>query len=372
MLGIIIGITAVVSVVAVGQGAREKVISDINSIGTNTIDIYPGSGWGDLHSARVETLVPSDLDALSGQIYVDSATPKVNSSQEVRYRETAANVSVNGVGDAYFRVKGLEMERGRALTAEDVRNMTQVAVIDQNTKKKFFPHGENPIGEQFVTGIVPVTIVGVAAAKDSAFTDENLNIFMPYTSVMTRLSGEGFFSSITVRVADHMSNEIAQQGIERLLTTRHGAKDVFTRSSDSILKTVEKTTGTLTLLISSIAVISLIVGGIGVMNIMLVSVTERTKEIGIRMAVGARQLDILQQFLIEAILVCLIGGIFGILLSFGVGMVFSFFVKAITMQFSALSIVGAFLCSTLIGVIFGFLPARNAARLNPIEALARE
>ncbi|BBO82986.1 macrolide export ATP-binding/permease protein MacB [Desulfosarcina ovata subsp. sediminis] len=372
MLGIIIGITAVVSVVAVGQGAKQKVISDINSIGTNTIDIYPGTGWGDVRSSRVETLVPADLAALKAQVYVDSLTPNISDSQELRYRNIVVSASINGVGDAYFRVKDITMEQGRTLMERDITGLSQVAVIDQNTRKKLFPNGENPIGETVLAGNVPIVIVGVAAEKDSAFKNENLNVWMPYTAVMHRISGQQYFSSITVRVTDGMSNEIAQAGIERLLTTRHGTKDVFTRSSDSILKTVEKTTSTLTLLISSIAVISLIVGGIGVMNIMLVSVTERTREIGIRMAVGARQTDIMQQFLIEAVLVCMIGGIFGILLSFGVGVVFSHFVSAISMRFSSLSIVLAFACSTFIGVLFGFLPARSAARLDPIDALARE
>ncbi len=372
MLGIIIGITAVVSVVAVGLGAKQKVIDDINSIGTNTIDVYPGTGWGDIRSARVETLVPADLEALQAQVYVDSLTPNINASEQLRYRNIVASASIKGVGDAYFRVKDITMESGRALLERDVKSLSQVAVIDQNTKEKLFPDDGNPVGRTILAGNVPVIVVGVAAEKESAFKDENLSIWMPYTAVMSRISGQQYFSSITVRVAEGMSNEIAQQGIEHLLTTRHGTKDVYTRSSDTILKTVKKTTTTLTLLISSIAVISLVVGGIGVMNIMLVSVTERTREIGIRMAVGARQTDIMQQFLIEAVLVCMIGGTIGILLSFGVGAIFSYFVSAISMQFSILSIIMAFACSTFIGVLFGFLPARNAARLDPIEALARE
>ena len=372
MLGIIIGITAVVSVVAVGQGARQKVISDINAIGTNTIDIYPGTGWGDIRSGRVETLVPADLEALKAQVYVDSLTPNINASQVLRYRNIVANASIKGVGEAYFRVKDIRMAQGRSLMDRDIVTMAQVAVIDQNTRKKFFPNGANPVGRTMLAGNVPVVIVGVSAPKDSAFQDEKLNVWMPYTSVMSRISGQQYFSSITVRVASGMSNDIAQKSIEHVLTMRHGIKDVFTRSSDSILKAVKKTTATLTVLISSIAVISLIVGGIGVMNIMLVSVTERTREIGIRMAVGARQTDIMQQFLIEAVLVCTIGGILGILLSFGVDVVFSYFVSAISMQFSLLSIVAAFTCSTIIGILFGFLPARGAARLDPIDALARE
>lgn len=372
MLGIIIGITAVVTVVAMGLGAQQQVIDDINAIGTNTIDVFPGTGWGDVHSGRVETLVPADLESLAAQVYVDSLTPNINDNQEVRYRNIVVSSSIRGIGAAYFRVKDISMETGRALFNRDIKNLSQVAVIDQNTKKKLFPNGEDPVGHTILIGNVPVAIVGVAAEKKAAFNDERLNIWMPYSAVMARISGKQFFSSITVRVADGMSNEIAQQGIEHLLTTRHGTKDVFTRSTDTILKTVEKTTMTMTLLISSIAVISLVVGGIGVMNIMLVSVTERTREIGIRMAVGARQTDIMQQFLIEAVLVCMIGGTVGILLSFLVGAVISYFVSSMAMQFSVMSIAVAFACSTFIGVLFGFLPARNAARLDPIEALARE
>jgi len=213
----------------------------------------------------------------------------------------------------------------------------------------------------------------VTKEKESPFGNSgNLSLWLPYSTAMGRLFGQTYFNSITVRVKDGISNQVAEQSVTKLLKLRHGLKDFYTSSSDTILKTVKKTTATLTLLISAIAVISLVVGGIGVMNIMLVSVTERTHEIGIRMAVGARKHDILQQFLIEAVLVCLIGGLIGILLSFGAGRIFSLFVSAITMRFSLLSIVVAFLCSTLIGVLFGYLPARNAARLDPIDALARE
>jgi macrolide transport system ATP-binding/permease protein len=200
----------------------------------------------------------------------------------------------------------------------------------------------------------------------------SLEVWIPYSAAMNRLLGQQYFSSITVRVKDGISNQVAEQSIIKLLKQRHGRKDFFTNSSDSIMKTVNKTTTTLALMISAIAVISLVVGGIGVMNIMLVSVTERTHEIGIRMAVGARKGDIMRQFLIESVLVCLIGGIIGIFLSYGVGRIFSLFVSSFAMKFSLFSIVSAFFCSTIIGMLFGFLPARNAARLDPIEALARE
>lgn len=372
MLGIIIGIAAVVSVVALGKGARQRIISHVNTIGTNTIDIFPGSGWGDIHSARVETLVPADLEALEAQVYVDSLTPEIKTNKVLRFRNVAVTASVNGVGAAYFRVRGIKIAQGRSFMDRDIASMAQVAVIGWKTRSKLFPRGRDPVGQTVLVGNVPVVIVGVTDPDNPALRGRHLNLWMPYTSVMNRVSGQQFFSSVTVRVKAGMSNDIAQKSIEHLLKTRHGVQDFFTRSSDKILKTVKKTSETMTILISAIAVISLVVGGIGVMNIMLVSVTERTREIGIRMAVGARPGDIMQQFLIEAILVCIIGGILGIFLSFGVEVVFSYFISTVTMQISLLSIVAAFTCSTAIGIFFGFLPARSAARLNPIDALARE
>lgn len=372
MLGIIIGITSVVSVVALGQGAQQKVIKDISAMGTNVIDVNPGKDWGDEDAASIQTLVPSDLDALKAQVYVDSASPATGGTQLLRYRNLTANASVNGVSEQYFRVKGYDLAKGIAFTADDMKQQTQVAVIDQNTQKKIFT-AEDPIGKILFIGTLPCRVIGVTKEKDSPMgASSNLEVWIPYSAAMNRLLGQQYFSSITVRVKDGISNQVAEQSIIKLITQRHGRKDFYTNSSDSIMKTINKTTTTLKLMISAIAVISLIVGGIGVMNIMLVSVTERTHEIGIRMAVGARQEDIMQQFLIESVLVCLLGGMIGIVCSWGVGKVFSLFVTSFAMQFSVMSIFSAFLCSTMIGIIFGFLPARNAAQLDPIEALARE
>lgn len=373
MLGIIIGITSVVSVVALGQGARQKVINDISSMGTNVIDIYPGSDWGDDKADSIHTLVPGDLEALQSQPYLDSVTPATGSNLSVRYTNITANAQISGVGARYFRVRGYELAQGTVFQEAEVLRQAQVVVIDQNSAKKLFAASESPLGKVILVGNLPCTVIGVTREKESPFGNSgNLSLWLPYSTAMGRLFGQTYFNSITVRVKDGISNQVAEQSVTKLLKLRHGLKDFYTSSSDTILKTVKKTTATLTLLISAIAVISLVVGGIGVMNIMLVSVTERTHEIGIRMAVGARKHDILQQFLIEAVLVCLIGGLIGILLSFGAGRIFSLFVSAITMRFSLLSIVVAFLCSTLIGVLFGYLPARNAARLDPIDALARE
>ena len=373
MLGIIIGITSVVSVVALGQGARQKVISDISSMGTNVIDIYPGSDFGDEQAANVQTLVPADLEVLKSQVYTDSVTPGASGSVLLRYRNQTANASLNGVGEQYFRVRGLNLAQGTFFDSGDVQRQAQVVVIDPNTRKKFFPKDDDPIGKVLMIGNLPCEVIGVTKPKENSFgNNQNLEVWIPYSAAMSRLLGQQYLNSLTVRIKDGVSNQIAEQSIIKLLKLRHGSKDFFTSSSDSIMKTIEKTTATLALMISAIAVISLVVGGIGVMNIMLVSVTERTFEIGIRMAVGARRGDIMQQFLIESVLVCLIGGAIGILLSYGAGLVFAFFVKSFALKFSLASIVSAFLCSSIIGVLFGFLPARNAANLDPIQALARE
>ncbi|WP_374432138.1 MacB family efflux pump subunit [Ideonella dechloratans] len=373
MLGIIIGIASVVSVVALGRGSQQKVLANISSIGTNTIEVFSGLGFGDPRSARIQTLRPDDADALAEQSYVDSVTPNVQTSVTARVGNIDASVNVNGVGEQYFRVKGLTMALGTAFDANGIRRYAQVAVIDDNAKKKLFPTGD-PIGQVLFLGSMPVYVVGVTAKKDSAFgpNSESLNIFVPYTTAMRRLIGQGYLRSITVRVDDSAPMAAAEQGINQLLERRHGRVDFYVLNTDSIRQTIESTTQTMTLLIASIAVISLVVGGIGVMNIMLVSVTERTAEIGVRMAVGARQRDIQQQFLIEAVLVCLLGGVLGIAAALGFGALFSHFSQDFALSFSPTAMGAAFLCATLIGVVFGYLPARSAARLNPVEALSRD
>ncbi|MBK1614795.1 macrolide ABC transporter permease/ATP-binding protein MacB, partial [Rubrivivax gelatinosus] len=373
MLGIIIGIASVVSVVALGEGSRQKVLANISSIGTNTVEVFSGQGFGDPRSARIQTLRPADADALAEQSYVDSVTPNVQTSVTARFGNVDASASVSGVGEQYFRVKGLKIAQGSTFSGAAIARYAQVAVIDENTRKKLFPNTA-PVGQVIFLGSMPVYVVGVTAKKDSAFgpNSESLNIFVPYTTAMRRLIGQGHLRSVTVRVADHAPMDAAAQGISQLLERRHGRVDFYVLNTDSIRQTIESTTRTMTLLIASIAVISLVVGGIGVMNIMLVSVTERTAEIGVRMAVGARRRDIQQQFLIEAVLVCLLGGALGIAAALAFGAVFSHFSQDFSLAFSPLAMLAAFACATLIGVVFGYLPARNAARLNPVEALSRD
>jgi macrolide transport system ATP-binding/permease protein len=373
MLGIIIGIASVVSVVALGAGSRERILKDISAMGTNTIDIFPGNDFGDMKSAAIHTLAPADADALAEQDYVDSVTPSVSTSSSVRYRNISVSASISGVGEQYFRVRGLAMTSGQSFDRDSVANRSQDVVIDANTRAKLFPNGADPLGEVIFLGSVPCRIIGVTKKQENGFgNNDSLNVWVPYTTAMSRLLGQNYLKGITVRVSDNVAPAAAEQGIIKLMTLRHRTKDFYVFNTDSIRKTIEKTTATLTLLVSMIAVISLIVGGIGVMNIMLVSVTERTREIGVRMAVGARQSDIMKQFLIEAVLVCLSGGLLGVLLALSFGLLFASLSNNFAMVYSTTSIVSAFACSTLIGVIFGFLPARNAARLDPVDALSRE
>jgi len=373
MLGIIIGIASVVSVVALGNGSRQRILNDISSLGTNTIDVYPGQDFGDMRSGKVQTLRPADAVALASQSYVDSATPSVQTSVTARYSNLSANAQVNGVSEQYFRVRGLKLAEGSFFDEDAVARMDQSVVIDANTRAQFFPDpNESPIGKFILLGKVPSQVIGVTQKQSGGFGNNNLSVFVPYTTAMGRMLGQSYVSGITVRVADDTPMSAAEQAITKLLELRHGRKDFFLNNTSEIRETIEATTRNITMLIGAIAAIALIVGGIGVMNIMLVSVTERTKEIGVRMAVGARQGDIMQQFLIEAVLVCLIGGALGVSLALGLGWLLSTTGGSISMIFSTASIVAAFATSTLIGVGFGFIPARNAARLDPVEALARE
>ncbi|WP_323065802.1 MacB family efflux pump subunit [Aeromonas jandaei] len=372
MLGIIIGIAAVVSVVALGQGARTKVIDQINAMGTNTIEIFPGKGWGDEKMASIQTLNKGDLDALLGQPYLAGASPEIASPGQLRYRNKTSSGSVTGVSNDYFKVKGMTLVSGRLLEWQDIQQRAAIAVVDKKSIGSLLGK-DDPVGKVVMVGTLPVRIIGVVS-QETGFgpSSQSVNVWLPYSAVMSRLISQHHFSQLTIRVKDGIQPALAEQAVIELLTKRHGVKDFFTFSSDSIIKSVEKTTATMTLMVSAIALISLIVGGVGVMNIMLVSVVERTREIGIRMAVGARQSDILQQFLIEAVMVSLLGGICGVGLSLGIGMLFSLLVDSIKMQFSLFSILMAFGCSSLIGILFGYLPARNAARLDPVVALARE
>ncbi len=373
MLGIVIGISSVVIIVALGAGSQERLQGELGTLGTNTIGLYPGESQGDPESAKVLSMTIGDVQALERLPYVDAVTPGYATDVILRRGNVAVSATVNGVGDAYFRVHGTAFAAGGPFGRDAVDAQSPVAVIDDNVRKALFKDAATPLGQVILLGNVPVQVVGATSKEHGLFQQSfGLQVWMPYTSATTRLIGQQPLREINVRVSDSASMEAAEAGIVRLVAQRHGRKDFFALRSDAIRKQVDSTTSTITLLISCIALIALVVGGIGVMNIMLVSVTERTREIGVRMAVGARQADILRQFLVEAVLVCLVGGALGVGLALAAGSLFNGLDVGIRMIFSGTAIVGAFGVSSTIGVVFGFVPARNAARLDPVVALARE
>lgn len=373
MLGIIIGIASVVTIIVIGDAAKSMVLADIKAIGSNTIDIYPGKDFGSDSPEDRQSLTLQDVFALKQQSYVQAVTPQVQFSTRLRRGNQDSPASVAGVSDDYFTVYAMKFSQGRSFTPDMIQRQAQVVVIDENTRQRFFPTKKEVIGEQIIIRNIPSTIVGVIAEKKSAFGNgQSLKVWVPYSTLNSRILNRSYLDSITVRATEGYDASVAEQQIIRLLTIRHGKKDIFTYNLDSFIKAAESTTQTMQLFLTLVAVISLVVGGIGVMNIMLVSVTERTREIGIRMAVGARASDVMQQFLIESVLVCLAGGLLGIGLSFGIAMVASIMLPDWHFVFQPIALVSAFICSTAIGVIFGFLPARSAAKMNPIDALARE
>lgn len=374
MLGIIIGIASVVCVVALGEGSRQKVLSNISSLGTNTLEIFPGKDFGDVRSGKIKTLVLTDVKALMTEPYVAAVTPTVSTTSTLRFGALEVSALVNGVGADYFDVKGTRLAQGQLLTEQSARQRAQDVVIDDATRKALFSHfADDVIGQVILIGRVPCRIVGVTQAQQSGFgSSQNPSVYLPYTTVQARFLGDRSLRSIILRVSDDASTKLAEQAVTELLTQRHGAKDFFIINTDDIRQTITSTTRTMSLLIAAIALIALVVGGIGVMNIMLVSVTERTSEIGVRVAVGARRSDVLQQFLLEAVLVCLVGGVIGIAVALGFGVTFAALSANFSLIYSGLSIAAAVLCSTAIGLIFGYLPARNASRLDPVVALARD
>ena len=375
MLGIIIGIASVVSVVGLGKGSQAQILENISSLGTNTITVIDGYPFGDpRRNFGDDNLTPDDAQAVADQPYVISVSPQLDSNMNVRYRNVQEAASVSGVGQDYLNVNGETLAQGQGFDEQSILRRTQDIIIDNSALQTFFPDNPNPIGEVVLIGSVPGRIIGVLEENNSGFRNTDTPTFyMPYTTMLSRLIGGTYIESFVALVDNNISSAAAESAISTLMISRHGTDDFRIRNSDSIRETIESTTTALTLLISSIAIIALIVGGIGVMNIMLVSVTERTNEIGVRMAVGARQNDIMQQFLIEAVLVCILGGVLGIGLAFAIGELINR-VGGDNFQviYSPTSIVAAFVCSTLIGIIFGFLPARNAAKLDPVEALSRD
>lgn len=372
MIGIVFGIASVVTVVALGEGARQETLEEIKSLGTNVVSIYPGQDLFDDSIESIRTLVPADANALAKQGFIDSVSPEVSASDNIRFLGKSAIASINGVGREHFRVKGIELLQGT--TFRDDRNALQEVIIDENTRKAIFDNtGLQALGQIVFLGSVPARVVGIAKSNNRSDASNRITVWMPYSTVMYRIVGKPVLTGISVRLKDNVDNEAAISAISQLLTRRHGIKDFQLYNFEQIRKSIEHTSMTFSILILMVACISLMIGSIGVMNIMLISVTERTHEIGVRMAVGARRSDIMQQFIIEAVLVCLIGGALGIALSYITGALFNALAGGIFAAiYSWQAAVAAFFCSTLIGIIFGYLPARKAARMDPVISLASE
>ncbi|ENN90329.1 MacB family efflux pump subunit [Bartonella bovis] len=373
MLGVIIGIASVIAMVSLGNGTQKKILENFKSLGTNILTILPGKSFSDPLADKITSLVEDDAQALSGLPYVDGVTPQISVSSTVYYRGIEANAVVVGVGEQFFQTHGFTVVEGQLFNKQSVHDRTLDLVIEKEAIASLFPHShESPVGKVVRVGKVPARIIGVVTSNNEAGVSNTLQVYLPYTAVQTRFLGTTIVRAITVKIADNVDSKLAEAEVRRFLIMRHGQEDFFIRNSESFRQRLMQSTQILTLLVTSIAAISLIVGGIGVMNIMLVTVSERISEIGVRMAVGARQSDILQQFLIEAILMCAIGGSFGILLGLSVGSLFSLFSLPIQLVYTINSIIIAFVFSAFIGVCFGFFPARKASQLDPVIALARD
>lgn len=370
MLGIIIGISSVVSSMAVGEGARQEILNEISQLGTSNLDIRPGLGWDKPRPDFERALSQADVELLRHQPYVDSLSPVVSKMLPAVRGDKQVMVSLSGVSEGFFQVKGLSFTAGTGFTHSHVNAREPVVILQPELSDTLFAAGKNPIGEIVQLNGTPLRVIGVA--KRGGSFGGLLAAWMPYTSLTERIAGDIPLESITVRVREGYNLNEVQRQVEALLEKAHGQRDFFILSNDQMSKAIQKTSDSMTLLITSIAAISLLVGGVGVMNIMLVSVTERTHEIGIRLSVGARPSDIMTQFLIEAVVICTLGGLIGIVGSALAGVVFSWVTQEFTMIFTWPPLVLACSFSALIGLGFGFFPARNAARLHPTEALARE
>lgn len=382
MLGIIIGVAAVITMIALGQGAKQNIQSEISGMGSNMIMIHPGGerrGGVRLDPTEMQTLKESDYLALRKEsLFLAGISPNVSCSGQMISGNNNYPSSVSGVGTDYISIRQLNVESGEMFDETDIRQSAKVCVIGKTIVDNLFPDGSAPIGKIIRLNQVPLKVIGVLESKgyNSMGMDQDDIVLAPYTTVMKRFRAIDYLEAIFASAVDEDMTDLATADIEDILRRQHklkeGDSDDFTiRTQQELSEILNTTTNLLTTLLACIAGISLLVGGIGIMNIMYVSVTERTREIGLRMSVGARGIDILAQFLIEAILISITGGILGII--FGCGA--SAAVKYIAhwpVAIQIWSVVLSFLVCTFTGVFFGWYPAKKAAALDPIDALRYE
>lgn len=381
MLGIIIGVAAVIIMMAIGQGSKESVRANIAKMGTNVIMIRPGAetmGGVRQDPSAMQTLKPADYEAILAQKrYVTYVSPECSSSGQVIYGANNTNATIYGVSLDYFDIKQWELSDGDFFTEEDEKKSAKVCVIGQTIVTDLFGEGADPVGKTIRFKSIPFRVVGVLKAKgyNNWGMDQDNVIIAPYTTVMKRILAQTWFSTLTCSAITEELTDEAIAELTTILRTQHKLKDAddddFTiRSQQEMMETMSSTMDMITIILVVAAAFSLLVAGIGIMNIMLVSVTERTKEIGLRMSVGARGIDISNQFLIESVLISLAGGVFGVLLGWAGTWVCGFF--NLPTSIPMWSIVVSFVVCTVIGVGFGYFPAHKAANMDPIDAIRYE
>ncbi len=380
MLGIIIGVAAVIALVSIGNGVKQDIENSISSLGSNLLVVLPGaprtpgarSSQGSMKSLKI-----SDYEAIAKLEGVKAASPMTNGSYVVIYQNKNWTTSVAGVNSNFQDVNNWTMTSGRFFSDKNVQNRERVAVVGQTVVKNLFTD-EDPVGKEIRVKNIPFRVIGVLKSKGNGTmgNDQDDTVLIPYTTSMERVEGIDYLRRVYVVAKDDGGIDRLQADIENLLRVRHNIKDTNLddfniQNMKSIMETVAQTTGTFTLFLGAVAAISLVVGGIGIMNIMLVSVTERTREIGVRKALGATYSVIVTQFLIEAVVISLMGGFIGIAFGIGASKVIGM-VSGMSTIVSVPTIIMSFAFSMAIGLIFGIYPARKAAKLNPIDALHYE
>ena len=382
MLGIIIGVASVITMLAIGQGSKDSIKEQISEMGSNMIMIFPGNmERGGVHQSSddMQTMKPSDYENIRDEAkFIAAVSPMVSSQGQFICGANNYPSKVEGVNADYLEIRKLKVQSGTVFSDIDIKRASKVCVVGKTIVDNLFPNGENPIGRVIRFNSIPLTIIGVLEPKgyNTMGQDQDDIVLAPYSTVMKRILAIDYIQGIFASALTEDATEDATAEIEQILNRNHKIKspeeeDYNVRSQQELSEMLNSTSDMMTLLLACVAGISLLVGGIGIMNIMLVSVTERTREIGLRMSIGARGVDILTQFLIESVIISVAGGIIGVAFGAAASISVKFLLNwPVTIQIY--SVVLSFLVCTVTGIFFGWYPAKKAADLNPIEALRYE